>query len=256
MTIAAGMAASSSTYGAVILGSDNGFVPVVLSTGIVPTGPDVSADIDLVGSDVVVDFTFTQTQFGELFFSGKSGNGVAAQFLTSQGPFSSFAGTFAAKLVTGNVVSSGMAFNFFDGVASGTGPPYSGGVLNLYHLALQPTLVTNGSFAVDPYGWISDPGNLDGYIGVEFSIDASDHYGWIKIRRQFGVQGGLTSSTILEWAYEDVAGAPITVPEPGTVAGLAMGATALLSSLALRRRRGVDNPVKDPRPESRGLCGS
>jgi len=50
----------------------------------------------------------------------------------------------------------------------------------------------------------------EGYIGVRFLIGPNTHYGWIRFR---GAADN-SSGTIIDWAYEDVAGAPIHLQAP------------------------------------------
>ncbi len=66
-------------------------------------------------------------------------------------------------------------------------------------------------------------GLSDRYLGVEFLISGSVHYGWIRM----DVSSDLTSVTIKDFAYEDVAGVPI---QAGNAALSAETASALLAS--------------------------
>lgn len=71
------------------------------------------------------------------------------------------------------------------------------------------------------------------YLGARFDLGNDDQYGWIGV-----VRGGDLLPSQLDpfaWGYETVAGVPIAagVPEPGTLAALAVGAAALVG----RRRR-------------------
>lgn len=49
-----------------------------------------------------------------------------------------------------------------------------------------------------------------GYIGVRFDISGSTHYGWIRAR----VAANCSSTTIIDWAYEDQADTPIHIQGP------------------------------------------
>jgi len=74
------------------------------------------------------------------------------------------------------------------------------------------------------------PEGLATYLGVRFDLGAGDQYGWIGV-----VRTGMELDTFA-WGYETEAGVPIpagAIPEPGTLAALALGAAALL---ATRRR--------------------
>ena len=93
-----------------------------------------------------------------------------------------------------------------------------------------------GSTSWGPYKSSGSYGNFLGqsgkYLGVEFQIAGQTHYGWVQI----DVNDEANEATINGYAYEDVAGAAIhagTVPEPGSLAMLAIGA----AGIAARRRR-------------------
>ena len=97
-----------------------------------------------------------------------------------------------------------------------------------------PALTFSG---VSFYGSVAIPANQTGYIGFSFDPDmvpgAQTLYGWYRISVGDNVLG---DGAISEWAFDN-SGAPITVgavPEPSSIALLAMGAAGVL---ALRRRR-------------------
>lgn len=61
------------------------------------------------------------------------------------------------------------------------------------------------------------------YIGVRFNLGAGDQFGWIGVVRN----GPFVDP--FAWAYETTPGLPITTPEPGSLAMLALGAVGLLA---------------------------
>ena len=82
-------------------------------------------------------------------------------------------------------------------------------------------------------GYGSFAGTSDKYLGVRFDIGGNTHYGWIQVQ----VPADVTFATITGYAYEDVADAQITagaIPEPGSLALLAIGAAGLA---AWRKKR-------------------
>jgi hypothetical protein len=68
-------------------------------------------------------------------------------------------------------------------------------------------------------------GGNTGYIGFQINTGADIHYGWIEVRVDADNAGG----EIVRYGIEDVAGATAqVVPEPGSLALLAVGAAGLL----------------------------
>lgn len=89
-----------------------------------------------------------------------------------------------------------------------------------------------------------------GYIGFRFSQAGTDYYGWVNIS---AIAADYTSYHVFDWAYQangitPGAGRPAAaVPEPSSLALLAMGAGGL-TCYRLRRRRNeyVAQPVQTP----------
>ena len=82
------------------------------------------------------------------------------------------------------------------------------------------------------------PSNM-GFAGVRLNDPMGTHFGWIRLHVI-----SATSMTVIDWAYNDVAGAPINagdqsttaVPEPSTMTMVLLGAGSA-GVLAWRRRR-------------------
>ncbi|MEM1445580.1 MAG: PEP-CTERM sorting domain-containing protein [Planctomycetota bacterium] len=71
-----------------------------------------------------------------------------------------------------------------------------------------------------------------GFLGLSFPISGATHFGWVRV----DVDNAASAFTIVDWAYESVAGEGINageVPEPGSLALLAAGAAGLIA----RRRK-------------------
>ena len=72
------------------------------------------------------------------------------------------------------------------------------------------------------------------YAGFRFNLPDGTHYGWILL----SINAGIIDFT--RAAYETTPNTAIAtgaVPEPSTLAGLAVGAVALVGAVAKRRRR-------------------
>ncbi len=141
-----------------------------------------------------------------------------------------------------NVAIRSHNFNRNRAVSAGLPPGFAvGPTLAAYTWTNVLTLATgygsrNVFFLADNFE--SDAGTHEGFVGLEFGILGGDTYGWARIRVDLAQPD--RSLTVLEWAYEDEPGVPITIPaaasEPGAsgLALLAMGAAGLAE---WRRRR-------------------
>jgi PEP-CTERM motif len=95
------------------------------------------------------------------------------------------------------------------------------------HRVLSGFNATSNFVASSFFGGAAGPN----FIGFRFTgIDSQTHYGWADIN--LNLASGVV--TIEDWAYNDVANAAIHVPEPSSLALLAIGAGGLA---AFRRRK-------------------
>lgn len=207
---------SSGLLGALAIASGSSAYAAVISVAPppdltnVPGGANTAENWD-VNLDGIVDFGFqnrypnsgSQVNWQLNFYPVPAGNAVVGYV----GPFINYANS----LSFGTLIGPASTFQTSSQVCLGSN--YGG---TLY-----------GGFAA------AIPPGTNAYAGFRFNAADGVHYGWVFLN----VNAGIIDFTGA--AYESTAGVAITagaVPEPGTMAMLALGAVGVLGAVAKRRR--------------------
>lgn len=211
------IAGGTNAYGAIVNVQPPSNLTTTAGTA---TGPTTTWDVN---KDGTADFTFS--------IRYPNGTGVAWQD-NMQGA----AGNSVLGYGSAATYRYGSAFSL--GTTIGPTPPTG----TAYSTALQTIMgsvyngVPYGGFAYNgaPGTGSVSAGNLS-YAGFSFVSGGNTYYGWLRMSANAG------NMTFVSAAYNNTPGATIAagataVPEPGTLAGLAMGAAAL-GGVAWRRRR-------------------
>lgn len=154
----------------------------------------------------------------DLFASAASGHGLGAVR----------PGVNVSVFGRGNSVSGGFLSRFYPGNIIRSGSQFHGNAVVVHQVASS----TFGNFAA----------NHTGYAGFVMNGLSGSEYGWMRIEFTTGGGGFIDSLTLIDYAYNDVAGQSIEVgqttdmPEPGSMA-LAILAAGAAGVTALRRRR-------------------
>lgn len=215
------IASGTSAYGAII----QVFPPPDLTN--VPGGGTTFVNWD-VNSDGINDFTFSNrypntadSDIGVVWQLNMDGIAASSGTISYMGPFI----RYAFALPEGTTVGSFGSFSAGGQVCLGS--KYSNGSGGQYYY---------GGFAAGgPNGSVT-PGTFS-FVGFRFHAADGTHYGWAKLSVNAGIIDLHTA------AYESVPDTAIMtvtldplVPEPGTLALLAMGAVGVIGAIAKRPR--------------------
>ncbi len=211
---AAALAAGTEAYGAVTAANSlpANFIP---SSGVTSPAHQESWDVD---GDGTADF--------DLFFSQASTSGNWVSGIYGYGGV----GTAAAVAYVGPYVV------YVNRLSVGT----SIGPTSIFNQDTGYVAAFASRFSGMLYGQFNPP-NDRGFIGFEFTNASGLHFGYLELMTDpFTSAGSPGGQTFFQAFYESTPNTPITItaaiPEPGTLASLAVGA-AFLGGVALRRRK-------------------
>ena len=212
---AVAIASGSQAYGTVVTVA----VPTNLTTtaGTV-TGPTAAWDVN---GDGTTDFTFS--------IRYPNGTGVAWQ-----DNMTGAAGNAVLGYGTASTYRYGSAFSAgtIISATAPTGTAFSTALQTIMGSVYDGTPYGGFAFTGAPGTGSVAAGNLS-YAGFKFTVGANTYFGWLQMSANAGAMNFVSA------AYNNTPGASINagqVPEPGTLAGLAMGAVAL-GGAAWKRRR-------------------
>jgi hypothetical protein len=223
-SLTAGAVAAGSTAGAAIVYTN-------LDPDVVVDAVDTSYALDLNG-DAANDFIL-ERDFFENYNTLGVGNRqtfVNAMNLNTNGTFSTFSGTYLQNKILASTTNSGVF-----GAALGQGAPVSSAnpdwSVGSPHLARavqgvyrtgwmtgtttsSPGWMTYSNVPYGPYRYGPWHGQGERFLGLAFYIDGALHYGWARCT----LAADLSTLTIHDFAYQDVAGASILAGDAGTTA--------------------------------------
>jgi hypothetical protein len=152
-------------------------------------------------------------------------------------PLSGGATEFTLSVSGDNVSVTAAAGAFFD-----IGPLAGGAPITLANTTSSGAIKLLQNLATTPSGpWYGFSG--PGYLGLSFTAGSQQYLGWAELQ----LDSSAPSATLLGYAYNDQAAAPINAgdtgaaPEPASLSLFALGAAGVL---ALRRRRARNGDVR------------
>ena len=200
-------------------------VALALGLGVAVGGP---AEAGIVYQ--AVNQTITGTSLGILNYLG-----INQSYVYHYNGPNAKVGGFYGYVYSTNIVTNPYPFTFVSKLAMGD--TISAGGLP------APNVWTNNDAGITMQGVYNDypygpwPGGGRGFVGFSFPDAANpsqSHYAWAQLEMPFDG----ANLTIYDWAYNDVADAPIKagqVPLPGSLLLLASGAFGLLGYRRVRR---------------------
>jgi hypothetical protein len=193
----------------------------VVAPGTATAGP-VNWDVN---SDGTPDFTFsyrfpnTATGSGVVWQANMNTIAATSGVVSYLGPFV----RYAFALQSNTLINSGSAFSTTAGLQVVLGSQYrSGGVPSYY-----------GGFAAGPNANGAVPPGTQAFVGFRFNAADGTHFGWLRL------SVGPGSIDFVSAAWDNVPNQGIAagaIPEPGTMALLALGAAGVVGA-AIKRRR-------------------
>lgn len=221
------IASGTSAYGSIVVVNP----PADLTNS--PGGANTTANWD-VNSDGMMDFTFNNR------YPDTTPGSYGVIWQQNMNPFAGTGGTNNLVSYSGPFVR--YAFALASGVSVGpANPNFSTGITQVvlgsrYSYGAQGVFYYGGFAAGGPNGSVT-PGTF-AFVGFRFTAADGVHFGYVRLAVNAGIID-FDNVGAMRAAYESTPNTAITtgaVPEPGTMALLALGAAGVLGAVVKRRR--------------------